>query len=219
MNEAFKKVCKIHKRLPPGGVLVFLTGQQEIEGLCRKLKQKFPPKQAVVPQQQIIDEMDIKQADLSLEEGRDDEEEEDDEEADPSVGALHVLPLYSLLSTPLQLRVFESPPADSRLVVVATNVAETSLTIPGIKYVVDTGKVKEVGVVYASCTCSFTTIKSLGYLNTKLIGHRKHLQISEQDEQDEQHLDTVIVYILPLSMLISLPSFQNQKFTCNLLKV
>jgi ATP-dependent RNA helicase DHX37/DHR1 len=41
------------------------------------------------------------------------------------------------------MRVFQDPPADSRLVVVATNVAETSLTIPGIKYVVDSGRAKE----------------------------------------------------------------------------
>lgn len=40
-------------------------------------------------------------------------------------------------------QVFEPVPAGSRLCVVATNVAETSLTIPGIKYVVDTGKVKQ----------------------------------------------------------------------------
>ncbi len=57
---------------------------------------------------------------------------------------LHVLPLYSMLSTEAQMRVFEPPPPGSRLCVIATNVAETSLTIPGIKYVVDCGKVKEV---------------------------------------------------------------------------
>lgn len=56
---------------------------------------------------------------------------------------MHVLPLYSLLSKQAQLRVFESPPEGSRLVVVATNIAETSLTIPGIKYVIDSGKSKE----------------------------------------------------------------------------
>ena len=56
---------------------------------------------------------------------------------------LHVLPLYSLLSTQAQLRVFEPPPAGARLCVIATNVAETSLTIPNIRYVIDTGKVKE----------------------------------------------------------------------------
>lgn len=41
------------------------------------------------------------------------------------------------------LQVFEPPPEGMRLCVVATNVAETSLTIPSVKYVVDSGKVKE----------------------------------------------------------------------------
>lgn len=51
------------------------------------------------------------------------------------------LPLYSLLPAEQQRRVFKSPPEGCRLVVVATNVAETSLTIPNIRYVIDTGKV------------------------------------------------------------------------------
>ena len=38
---------------------------------------------------------------------------------------------------------FESPPPGSRLCIVATNVAETSLTIPGVRYVVDCGRSKE----------------------------------------------------------------------------
>ena len=54
---------------------------------------------------------------------------------------LYVLPLYSLLSSEQQIKVFEKPPEGFRLCVVATNVAETSLTIPNIKYVIDTGKV------------------------------------------------------------------------------
>lgn len=41
------------------------------------------------------------------------------------------------------LQVFRPPPPGTRLCIVATNVAETSLTIPGIKYVVDCGKVKK----------------------------------------------------------------------------
>lgn len=41
VNEAYKKVCKIHARLPPGGVLVFLTGQGEIQALCRKLEKRY----------------------------------------------------------------------------------------------------------------------------------------------------------------------------------
>ncbi|KAK4050571.1 putative ATP-dependent RNA helicase DHR1 [Microbotryomycetes sp. JL221] len=56
---------------------------------------------------------------------------------------MHVLPLYSLLPTEKQMRVFAEPPPNTRLVVVATNVAETSITIPNIKYVVDCGRAKE----------------------------------------------------------------------------
>jgi ATP-dependent RNA helicase DHX37/DHR1 len=53
-----------------------------------------------------------------------------------------VLPLYSLLSTEEQALVFQPPPEGHRLIVVATNVAETSITIPGISYVVDSGRQK-----------------------------------------------------------------------------
>jgi ATP-dependent RNA helicase DHX37/DHR1 len=56
---------------------------------------------------------------------------------------MHILPLYSLLPQEKQMRVFQPPPGGARLVVVATNVAETSLTIPGIRYVVDCGRAKE----------------------------------------------------------------------------
>ena len=52
-----------------------------------------------------------------------------------------VLPLYGRLSAAEQHRVFESSsrPGIRRRIVLATNVAETSLTVPGIKYVIDTG--------------------------------------------------------------------------------
>ncbi|KAL0267172.1 UNVERIFIED_CONTAM: hypothetical protein PYX00_009520 [Menopon gallinae] len=56
---------------------------------------------------------------------------------------LWVLPLYSLLPSHKQAEVFAKPPDGYRLCVVATNVAETSLTIPHIKYVVDSGKTKK----------------------------------------------------------------------------
>ena len=55
---------------------------------------------------------------------------------------IYCLPLYSLLSTEKQQKVFQPPPPGFRLCVVATNVAETSITIPNIKYVVDTGRTK-----------------------------------------------------------------------------
>jgi len=44
VQEAYKKVCKIHARLPPGGVLVFMTGQAEIMQLCRRLEKKYAEK-------------------------------------------------------------------------------------------------------------------------------------------------------------------------------
>ncbi|CAI7793780.1 unnamed protein product, partial [Closterium sp. NIES-54] len=44
VRAAEKKVSAIHRKLPPGGVLVFLTGQREVEDLCRKLRKKFPMK-------------------------------------------------------------------------------------------------------------------------------------------------------------------------------
>jgi ATP-dependent helicase HrpA len=60
-------------------------------------------------------------------------------------GGLHegteVLPLYGRLSSAEQHRVFESrrAPGTRRRIVLATNVAETSLTVPGIRYVIDAG--------------------------------------------------------------------------------
>ena len=51
--------------------------------------------------------------------------------------ALEVLPLYARLSSAEQHRIFQ--PHSSRRVVLSTNVAETSVTVPGVRYVVDTG--------------------------------------------------------------------------------
>lgn len=57
--------------------------------------------------------------------------ENPDHSKDP--GPLYVLPLYAMLPAAAQLRVFAHVPDGARLVVVATNVAETSITIPGIR--------------------------------------------------------------------------------------
>jgi ATP-dependent RNA helicase DHX8/PRP22 len=59
------------------------------------------------------------------------------------VSELVILPIYSALPSDVQSRVFEPTPRGTRKVVIATNVAETSLTIPGIVYVVDPGFVKQ----------------------------------------------------------------------------
>lgn len=60
-----------------------------------------------------------------------------------SVSSLHVLPLHASLETKEQKRVFSNAPPGKRKVVVATNVAETSITIDDIVAVIDSGKVKE----------------------------------------------------------------------------
>ncbi|ETN82418.1 helicase protein, partial [Necator americanus] len=76
----------------------------------------------------------------------DDDVEEEEDQLNSSMPVppkdcqpLYCLPLYSLLSSEKQRRVFDPPPEGARMCVIATNVAETSLTIPGVKYVVDSG--------------------------------------------------------------------------------
>ncbi|OWR55134.1 ATP-dependent RNA helicase DHX8 [Danaus plexippus plexippus] len=203
LKEAFKKTVKIHTRLPEGGILIFVTGQQEVNYLVRKLRASFPYHKGVDYSSLINKKVNV--VDTSLDSEPDDIESDDDEvekemkrirkarkkakrktiklpkislddfdmpeddgqpdlvsdadseghlsdsDADESTltpivkssqQPLWVLPLYSMLSTAKQGRVFETPPAGTRLCVVSTDVAETSLTIPSIKYVVDTGKKK-----------------------------------------------------------------------------
>eukprot|EP00056_Hartaetosiga_gracilis_P002711 m.56080 g.56080 ORF g.56080 m.56080 type:complete len:696 (+) comp11171_c0_seq4:53-2140(+) len=56
-----------------------------------------------------------------------------------------VLPLYGSLSSRDQMKVFDVPPDKTRKIVIATNIAETSITIPGVVFVVDCGFVKMKG--------------------------------------------------------------------------
>ncbi|KAJ5376435.1 ATP-dependent RNA helicase DHR1 [Penicillium cosmopolitanum] len=169
VEEAFRKVSRGHRKLPPGGMLVFLTGQNEIRQLSKQLKQAFRPTQRADTTQARVqitaNDAPLEAEDLELggtemdNAGDDDEsdveitgldepEDEDEgfdlgEDAMDSSTRVHVLPLYSQLPTKEQMKVFEAPPEDSRLIILATNVAETSLTIPGIKYVFDCGRSKE----------------------------------------------------------------------------
>ncbi|XP_072103683.1 probable ATP-dependent RNA helicase DHX37 [Mobula birostris] len=185
-GETFRKVSKIHRMLPPGGILVFLTGQAEVNSLCRRLRRAFPyrPNSTLQEVDPAADDsveairkfkkakpkpnlpkinldnysaMPVNEGDEDREAGVGDEDEvvsdldmdlediddsEEVEKSDPS-SPLYVLPLYSLLAADKQAKVFHPAPNGTRLCVVATNVAETSLTIPNIKYVVDCGKVKK----------------------------------------------------------------------------
>ena len=43
-EEVFRKVCKIHRNLPEGGILVFLTGKREILELCARIREEFSEK-------------------------------------------------------------------------------------------------------------------------------------------------------------------------------
>lgn len=55
---------------------------------------------------------------------------------------LLILPLFAALPQSAQQRIFQPPPPRTRKVILSTNIAETSVTVPGVRYVVDTGKAK-----------------------------------------------------------------------------
>lgn len=155
-----------------------MTGQVEILDLCRRLREAFPrkAKASFSAASRAAETKPDKPDPVAAVDGNldSDEDEEDDFAGDEKASALaknmqsfadaggpnldteealHVLPLYSSLSAREQAKVFAAAPPGSRMCVVATNVAETSLTIPNVRYVVDTGMVKalhsdaETGVI------------------------------------------------------------------------
>ncbi len=69
VTQAIKKTTKIHTRLPPGGILIFLTGQAEIAGVCRKLEAKFSVK--AINAKKLRRSRGLQQSDI----GNDDEDE------------------------------------------------------------------------------------------------------------------------------------------------
>lgn len=102
LDSTIVTIFQIHQLEPKGDILVFLTGQDDIDNAT------------------II----INEASKSLA---------------PHHDKLIVCPIYSSLPTQQQQLVFEKTPEGCRKVVLSTNIAETSITIPGIKYVIDTG--------------------------------------------------------------------------------
>uniref|UniRef100_A0A0K0F584 RNA helicase n=1 Tax=Strongyloides venezuelensis TaxID=75913 RepID=A0A0K0F584_STRVS len=112
LDAAVRTVKFIHQTEEiEGDILVFLTGQDEIDEACRKI-------------------------------------EDEVKNMGKMVGPVACIPLYSTLPPDQQRRIFSKPPKGSngkigRKVVVSTNIAETSLTIDGIVYVVDAGFSKQ----------------------------------------------------------------------------
>ncbi|GAA5869404.1 hypothetical protein JCM1840_005461 [Sporobolomyces johnsonii] len=109
LDAALKTVFQIHLSHPPGAILVFLPGQDEIESLQASIKQYLP----------------------------------DLQDSFPSKDSILVTPLYAKLPAVEQARAFAPTPPNTRKIILATNVAETSVTLPGVKYVVDCGLAKE----------------------------------------------------------------------------
>ncbi|CAL8470833.1 g10375 [Coccomyxa elongata] len=107
LDAALRTVVQIHVDEPSGDILVFLTGQDEIETLQRLIPERS----------------------LQL----------DDAE---SHGKMLVVPIYAALQPEQQANVFKPTPPGMRKVILATNIAETSITVPGVRYVVDPGFVK-----------------------------------------------------------------------------
>ncbi|CDR36750.1 RHTO0S02e06348g1_1 [Rhodotorula toruloides] len=109
LDAALETVYQIHTCYPPGSILVFLAGQEEIEGLAASIKSFLPSLQKEFPHAE----------------------------------ELLVTPLYAKLHAAEQAKAFLPSPPRTRKVILATNIAETSVTIPGVKYVVDCGLAKE----------------------------------------------------------------------------
>ncbi len=114
VSQVNRVVMDIHLDHPKGDILVFLTGQSEIENTCNRLFK-------------VAETIDYEN-DVSCHD----------------VCGLLILPLYGALSSDQQQRVFEPVEKGIRRVIVATNIAATSLTIDGVVYVVDSGFVKQL---------------------------------------------------------------------------
>lgn len=106
MDASLITIMQIHLSEPAGDILLFLTGQEEIDTACETLYSRMQALGDLAPE-------------------------------------LIILPVYSSLPSEMQSRIFEPAPPGARKCIVATNIAEASLTIDGIYYVVDPGFSKQ----------------------------------------------------------------------------
>ncbi|AFZ79153.1 Helicase associated domain HA2 containing protein [Theileria equi strain WA] len=139
IEAAMIAVLQINLTSNNGDVLVFLPGQDDIEVLEKLLKEKcdildkslkdYSKNNKVENAETLRKRANIKIGEMTYDMNK--------------WKDLNILPLYAALSIDKQSLVFNETPKKCRKVVLATNIAETSLTIPGIRYVVDTGLAKE----------------------------------------------------------------------------
>uniref|UniRef100_A0A0C9RLQ8 RNA helicase n=1 Tax=Wollemia nobilis TaxID=56998 RepID=A0A0C9RLQ8_9CONI len=106
VEAAVKQAMSIHITCPPGDILIFMTGQDEIEATCYALAERMDQLEASTKNR---------------------------------VTQLSILPIYSQLPSDLQAKIFQKAENGARKCIVATNIAETSLTVDGILYVIDSG--------------------------------------------------------------------------------
>ncbi|KAF9454812.1 P-loop containing nucleoside triphosphate hydrolase protein [Macrolepiota fuliginosa MF-IS2] len=106
LHAAITTVFQIHMSQPKGDVLVFLTGQEEIEACQENLQETARA-------------------------------------LGNKIAELIICPIYANLPSEMQAKIFEPTPAGARKVVLATNIAETSITIDGVVFVIDPGFVKQ----------------------------------------------------------------------------
>ncbi|XP_047080870.1 pre-mRNA-splicing factor ATP-dependent RNA helicase DEAH7-like [Lolium rigidum] len=106
VEAAVKQAMAIHITSGPGDILIFMTGQEEIEAACYALAERM---------EQLVSS------------------------STKPVPNLLILPIYSQLPADLQAKIFQKAQEGTRKCIVATNIAETSLTVDGILYVIDTG--------------------------------------------------------------------------------
>ncbi|VBB30933.1 unnamed protein product [Acanthocheilonema viteae] len=148
LTAAFHKICEIHEKKGPGTILVFLSGKLERNKLELKKTVSNKSKKTEKSVKDELTEDRFADADnLDCDDSGSEIHEvnfcpEASRTQNSSTLPLFCLPLYSLLSSKKQQRIFEPTPDGHRMCVIATNVAETSLTIPAVRYVVDSGREK-----------------------------------------------------------------------------
>lgn len=154
LDAVIHYVEMIHEKMPPGGILVFLPGKDDINFCVSYFKSNYPqrPSTSSTIKNKTSKKDEKNEAEIETKPIEEIEEIEKIEEEDineildfrSKVDILDrkpmlALPLYSLLPQEEQDKVFKEHPKNIRLVVFSTNIAETSVTIPNIKYVVDLG--------------------------------------------------------------------------------